>query len=104
MLVAEPELSLSPPNAESATGKVIGIDASTEMITRAQAKAAKAAIDVDFRAAAAEALPFSDERFDAVLSTTVLHCLPDAARRLCIREMIRVLKPGGRRLWRAGAR
>ncbi len=28
----------------------------------------------------------------------VLHCLPDAARRLCIREMIRVLKPGGRLL------
>jgi len=80
------------------TGKVIGIDASTEVITRARAKAAKAAIDVDFRAAAAEALPFSDEGFDAVLSTTVLHCLPDAVRRLSIGEMIRVLKPGGRLL------
>ncbi len=80
------------------TGKVTGIDASTEMITRARAKAAKAAIDVDFRAAAAEALPFSDESFDAVLSTTVLHCLPDAVRRLSIGEMIRVLKPGGRLL------
>ena len=80
------------------TGKVIGIDASPEMIARAGAKAAKAAIDIDFRATAAEALSFSDERFDAALSTTVLHCLPDAARRLCIREMIRVLKPGGRLL------
>ncbi len=80
------------------TGNVIGIDASTEMTARARAKAAKAAIDIDFRTAVAEALPFSDATFDAVLGTTVLHCLPDEARRLCIREMIRVLKPGGRLL------
>jgi ubiquinone/menaquinone biosynthesis C-methylase UbiE len=80
------------------TGNVIGIDASTEMTARARAKAAKAAIDIDFRTAVAEALPFSNASFDAVLSTTVLHCLPDEARRLCIREMIRVLKPGGRLL------
>jgi len=79
-------------------GKVVGIDASPEMIARARAKAAKAAIDIDFRAAAAEALPFSDGTFDALLSTTVLHCLPDDARRLCIREMTRVLKSGGRLL------
>jgi ubiquinone/menaquinone biosynthesis C-methylase UbiE len=80
------------------TGKVIGIDASPEMIVRARAKAAKAAIDIDFRTAAAEALPFSDATFDALLSTTVLHCLPVDARRLCIREMSRVLKSGGRLL------
>ncbi len=80
------------------TGKVIGIDASTEMTTRARAKAAKAAIDIDFRTAAAEALPFSNATFDVVLSTTVLHCLPDAPRRLSIIEMIRVLKSDGRLL------
>jgi ubiquinone/menaquinone biosynthesis C-methylase UbiE len=80
------------------TGKVVGIDASPEMTARARVKATKAALDIHFRMAAAEALPFSDATFDAVLSTTVLHCLPDHARRQCISEMVRVLKPGGRLL------
>ncbi len=79
-------------------GKVVGIDASPEMIARARRKAAKAAVDVDFRRATAEALPFKDATFDAVFSTTVLHCLPPEARRQCIGEMSRVLKPGGRLL------
>jgi ubiquinone/menaquinone biosynthesis C-methylase UbiE len=79
-------------------GRVIGIDASPEMTARARAKAAKAAFDIHFRTAIAEALPFSDATFDAVLSTTVLHCLPGHARRQCISEMVRVLKPGGRLL------
>ena len=79
-------------------GKVIGIDASTEMIARARRKAAKAAAEVEFRRAAAEALPFAQESFDAVLCTTVLHCLPPEARRQALGEMRRVLKPGGRLL------
>ncbi|SRR5260370_30332451 len=91
-------LAIAAKRRVGAAGKVIGIDASPEMIARARAKAAKAAIDIDFRTAAAEALPFPDATFDALLGTTVLHCLPDDARRLCIREMIRVLKPGGRLL------
>ncbi len=80
------------------TGKVIGIDASPEMIARARGKAARTAPDVDFQIAAAEALPFSEATFDVVLSTTMLHCLPEDARRRSVREMRRVLKPGGRLL------
>jgi ubiquinone/menaquinone biosynthesis C-methylase UbiE len=79
-------------------GKVSGIDASIEMIARARSKAAKAAVDIDFRIAPAEALPFRNATFDAVLSTTVLHCLPSAARARCVSEMARVVKPGGRLL------
>jgi ubiquinone/menaquinone biosynthesis C-methylase UbiE len=41
----------------------MGIDTSTEKTTRARAKAAKAAINIDFRTASAEALPFSDATF-----------------------------------------
>jgi ubiquinone/menaquinone biosynthesis C-methylase UbiE len=48
--------------------------------------AAAPAINIDFRTATAEALPFSDASFDAVLGTTILHCLPDAARRLMLRH------------------
>src|SRR5260370_31274222 len=44
-------------------GKVVGVDASSEMLARAQNKATKAALDIDFRMAAAEALPFADATF-----------------------------------------
>jgi ubiquinone/menaquinone biosynthesis C-methylase UbiE len=79
-------------------GNVVGIDASAEMIARARRKAAKAAADVEFRRAAVEALPFASASFEAVLCTTVLHCLPPEVRRQALGEMRRVLKPGGRLL------
>jgi len=91
-------LAIAAKHRVGARGKVIGIDASLEMIARAQNKAAKAAVDIDFRTATAEALPFQDATFDAALSTTVLHCLPYAARPQGVSEMVRVLKPGGRLL------
>src|SRR5216684_3086386 len=73
------------------TGRIFGLDASREMISRARKKATGAR-------AGAEALPFADATFDVVLSTTVFHCLPNHTRDLCIREMVRVLKPNGRLL------
>jgi ubiquinone/menaquinone biosynthesis C-methylase UbiE len=79
-------------------GKVFGIDASPEMIARAHKKAKKAAADVVFENAFVESLPFPDATFDVVLSTTMLHHLPDKARRQCLHEVARVLKPAGRLL------
>jgi ubiquinone/menaquinone biosynthesis C-methylase UbiE len=78
------------------TGKVYGIDASPEMIAKASKKAKKAGVEVVFKSGIVEALPFQDESFDAVLSTLMLHHLPAAAREQGVREMRRVLKPGGR--------
>ena len=49
-----------------------------------------------YAAADAEALPFDDEQFDAVYSQVVLYRLADPARAL--REIRRVLAPGGRYL------
>jgi ubiquinone/menaquinone biosynthesis C-methylase UbiE len=77
-------------------GSVHGIDASPEMIARARTKARKAGVDVTFTRGVVEGLPFPDEHFDAVLSTLMLHHLPRAAREQCVREIRRVLKPGGR--------
>ena len=77
-------------------GTVHGVDASPEMIAGARRKATKAGVDVDFQIAVVEALPFPDARFDAVLSTLMLHHLPRPVREQCAREMRRVLKPGGR--------
>jgi len=78
------------------TGTVYGIDPSPEMIARAIKKARKAVVEVVFKEAIVEALPFPDEYFDTVLSTLMLHHLPPKAREECAREMVRVLKPGGR--------
>lgn len=78
------------------TGAVVGIDASPEMIARARRKAAKARVDVAFDVAHAQALPFPDAQFDVVLSTVMLHHLPRAGREDAVREVRRVLKPGGR--------
>ena len=78
------------------TGRVDAIDASPQMIERARKKARKRHADVAFHLAPAEALPFSDARFDVVVSTVMLHHLPRQARQLCAGEIRRVLKPGGR--------
>ncbi len=78
------------------TGTVYGIDASTEMLARAEKKAGRAGVEVVLKNAMAQALPFPDAQFDAVLSTVMLHHLPRKARQQCAAEMRRVLKPGGR--------
>jgi ubiquinone/menaquinone biosynthesis C-methylase UbiE len=78
------------------TGRVCGIDASSEMIARATRKARKRGVDVTFANAFAEALPFPDAHFDLVLSTVMLHHLGRKARQSAAQEIRRVLRPGGR--------
>lgn len=78
------------------SGEVCALDASPEMIARARKKARRAGVDVSFENAFAQSLPYPDARFDAVLTTIMLHHLPKAARQELAREIRRVLKPGGR--------
>ena len=80
------------------TGTVTGVDAAAEMIERAMKKAGRARVDVTFQTAAAEQLPFADGSFDVVLSSLMLHHLPRDTRAAGVREMHRVLRPGGRLL------
>jgi ubiquinone/menaquinone biosynthesis C-methylase UbiE len=89
-------LAIAAKNVVGLAGLVAGIDASPEMIARATRKAARAAAEIDFKLASANSLPFADATFDAVLTTTVLHCLPRQALGQCFSEMRRVLKPSGR--------
>lgn len=77
-------------------GRVDGIDASDEMIARATAKARRAKLHVEFSTATAQELPFEDREFDVVLSTLMFHHLPKNGREEFGREVLRVLKPGGR--------
>lgn len=77
-------------------GEVCGIDASLEMIARAQKKAKMAGVAVSFNNAFAQSLPFPEARFDVVTTTVMLHHLPKKVRAELASEIRRVLKPGGR--------
>ena len=75
------------------TGRTrLGIDISEAMLARAVA--AEATANVGFVRADAQRLPFRDAVADAVVSMAALQLIPDASAAL--REMVRVLKPGGR--------
>src|SRR5262245_20656975 len=63
-----------------ATGTVCGVDASPEMIARAEKKSGKAGAEIVFKKAFAQSLPFPDAEFDVVLATVMLHHLPRKAR------------------------
>jgi ubiquinone/menaquinone biosynthesis C-methylase UbiE len=83
--------------AQQAAGAV-GIDGAPEMIDVARAKAARQGLAVDFRVALIEAIPFPDGHFDVAFTTLIIHCLPPAVLRAGLRDVLRVLKPGGRLL------
>lgn len=78
-----------------ASGSVFGIDASPEMIARAQHKARRRRPSADFQVALAQALPFADQRFDQVVSSLAYHHLPGDVKRQALVSIARVLKPGG---------
>ncbi|MBA2597840.1 MAG: methyltransferase domain-containing protein [Chloroflexia bacterium] len=92
------EVALRARTRSGPTGSVAGIDASSEMIAVARQKAARANLDIDLRIAAVEALPFADATFDVVLSSLMMHHLPEDLKPRALAEMRRVLAPGGRLL------
>jgi arsenite methyltransferase len=74
----------------------VGVEYGESAVDVARAAARAEALDgtVEFRPGDAEALPFSDSEFDAVLCECSLCLFPDKARALS--EIRRVLRPGGR--------
>jgi arsenite methyltransferase len=77
------------------TGRVIGVDMTPEMVTKARDNARRIeAANVEFRLGEIEHLPVPDASVDVIISNCVINLSPDKGA--VFREAIRVLKPGGR--------
>jgi ubiquinone/menaquinone biosynthesis C-methylase UbiE len=76
---------------------VIGLDPSPKLLSMARQAARPAMAPAEFVEGSAEAIPLEDRSVDTVVTTWTLCSIPDAPRSL--REMRRVLKPGGRLLF-----
>jgi ubiquinone/menaquinone biosynthesis C-methylase UbiE len=75
-------------------GRVIGVDMTPEMLSKASNNALAAGMtNVEFREGYLESLPIPDAWADVVISNGVLNLVPD--KEAALLEMYRVLKPGG---------
>ena len=74
--------------------RVTSTDYVSTLLDRGAERARAEGLDVEFQVADAEALPFADASFDAVLSTFGVMFAPDHAKAAA--EMARVCRPGGR--------
>ena len=76
---------------------VHGIEPDPHMLARARARAEKLRFPIELEQVGAEALPYDDATFDTAVVTWVLCTIPDP--HAAVREVVRVLKPGGRMLF-----
>jgi len=72
----------------------VGLDLSAPMLRRARARALRAGLALHLLRGDALALPFRAGAFDGATGHSLLYLLPDASAAL--REVRRVLRPGGR--------
>ena len=73
---------------------VVATDYVPALLERARERAGAERLDIEFREADAEALPFGDETFDIVVSTFGVMFTPDQDRAAA--ELVRVCKHGGK--------
>jgi SAM-dependent methyltransferase len=77
------------------TGKVIGVDMTPDMVSKARMNAEKMGTDtVEFRLGEIEHLPVADNSADIIMSNCVINLSPDKQK--VYGDAFRVLKPGGR--------
>jgi len=77
------------------TGRVIGVDVTPEMVSKARQNGASAGFrNIEFRLGEMENLPVADASVDVIISNCVINLSPEKPQ--VFRDALRVLKPGGR--------
>jgi ubiquinone/menaquinone biosynthesis C-methylase UbiE len=74
---------------------VVGLDPDPKALTRARKKAARAGVSIRLDQGFSDELPYPDASFDRVFSSFMFHHLRAEDREKALREVRRVLKPGG---------
>ena len=77
------------------SAEVVGLDPDPKALARSRRKAERAGVSIRFDQGFANALPYPDGSFDRVFSSLMFHHLPRDAKFATMREVRRVLKPGG---------
>lgn len=75
--------------------RVLGVDVDAAGLAIAAGKAARAGAAIELRQSDARRLSFDDDSFDTVVSSLFFHHLSGAGKREVLREVRRVLRPGG---------
>jgi ubiquinone/menaquinone biosynthesis C-methylase UbiE len=75
--------------------EVAGLDGDPKVLEIARAKARKAGVEIAFQEGMAFQLPYPDGSFDRVLCSLVLHHLTTENKQRALKEVRRVLRPGG---------
>jgi len=74
---------------------VVGLDPDPKALARARRKAGRAGVEVHFDRGFSDQLPYSDASFDRVCCTGVFSLIPPEEKVTTLREVHRVLRPGG---------
>src|SRR5438093_357653 len=74
---------------------VVGIDPDPKALTRARSKAQREGVTIQLDRGFSDGLPYAAASFDLVFSSLMFHHLPAEEKSPTLREIRRVLKPGG---------
>ena len=80
---------------QHASSQVVGFDPDPKALRRAETKAKRAAVTVQLNQGFADELPYEEGSFDRVFSSFMFHHLEEQNREKMLKEVSRVLKPGG---------
>jgi len=78
------------------TVEVVALDPDSKALARAQRKAERAGVSIRFDRGFSDALGYPDGAFDRVFSSMMFHHVEKADKENTLRDIRRVLKPGGR--------